>query len=35
MFSISQKGHHPLHPLLWESILEDRKLPGVLGGWDV
>jgi hypothetical protein len=25
-------GHHPLDPQLWASILEDRKLSGVLGG---
>jgi hypothetical protein len=31
------EGHHPLDPLLWdpESILEDSKLSGVLGGWVV
>jgi hypothetical protein len=36
-FSISKKGHHPLDPLLWASILEDIKLSGVLGiqGWVV
>jgi hypothetical protein len=27
------EGHHPLDPLLWASILEDRKLLGVFGGW--
>jgi hypothetical protein len=25
------KDHHPLDPVLWASILEDRKLSGVLG----
>jgi hypothetical protein len=25
------EGHHPLDPILWASILEDRKLSGVLG----
>jgi hypothetical protein len=31
------EGHHPLDLILWESILEDRKLLGVLGiqGWVV
>jgi hypothetical protein len=31
------KGHHPLDPMLWASILEDSKLSGVLGasGWFV
>jgi hypothetical protein len=29
------EGHYPLDPILWdpESILEDSKLLGVLGGW--
>jgi hypothetical protein len=27
------EGHHPLDPLLWASILEDRKLSGVFGVW--
>jgi hypothetical protein len=25
------EGYHPLDPVLWASILEDRKLSGVLG----
>jgi hypothetical protein len=25
-----KEGHHPLDPLLWASIIEDSKLPGVL-----
>jgi hypothetical protein len=25
------QGHHPLDPILWEYILEDSKLSGVLG----
>jgi hypothetical protein len=29
------EGHHPLDPLLWASILEDGKVSGVLGGWNV
>jgi hypothetical protein len=31
------EGHHPLDPVFWVSILEDRKLSGVLGiqGWVV
>jgi hypothetical protein len=31
------EGHHPLDPVLWESILEDRKLSGLRGiqGWVV
>jgi hypothetical protein len=27
----STEGYHPLDPILWASILEDRKLSGVLG----
>jgi hypothetical protein len=29
------ESHQPLDPLLWESILEDSKLSGLLGGWVV
>jgi hypothetical protein len=25
------EGYHPLDPVLWASIFEDRKLSGVLG----
>jgi hypothetical protein len=29
------EGHQSLDPLLWESILEDSKISGILGGWDI
>jgi hypothetical protein len=30
-----KEGHYLLDPLPWESILEDSKLCGVLGGWAI